>query len=397
MKKSFLFIMLFVLSFVFLFSNTIRVTEPNANVYKRSDTLHIRWVLSGISGNVKIVLRKADGSGGITIVKNYPASRLFFNYKLTNINPGRYFVKVKQGKIFGKSSVFRVENNTNNTNGIQMIDTKSLYRPRVNEPVSIKPEYQIKPLTIDPNFSMNKYGKGCPGNSGCSIRFINKTQLSIVALNIKRLDNNKVENPIVNFGQVIPPGGYLNISEFYDKKYVYQAFYGTWNKGAARPNFSTRHKNSPVSQVFMGTARTVQIIDPNATAPTVQFPDAVKKLTVYKAQTDWNLVWMSYSKCSNYGGICTDILRLRNNGEFEYWERGANSAYHVVSKGKFIVTAYNKQTKIISFKLLPKGNNASFSIGLYSYSNTGIRGRMSLAIDVNTTSLGKRTACFGCM
>jgi hypothetical protein len=98
------------------FAQSIVVTSPNGNSYLQSDSIKIVWVAQGITGDVKITLRKADGSGGIMIKESYPVNELPVNFSLVAVAEGNYFVKVKQGQIFGKSPVFKVMKKKNSPN-----------------------------------------------------------------------------------------------------------------------------------------------------------------------------------------------------------------------------------------------------------------------------------------
>jgi hypothetical protein len=86
----------------------ITVLKPKSGNYKKSESLKIEWKTSGVSGNIKIVLRKADGSGGIVIKENYPTNKLLYSYPLSKVPSGKYFIKIKQGVVFGVSSIFDV-------------------------------------------------------------------------------------------------------------------------------------------------------------------------------------------------------------------------------------------------------------------------------------------------
>jgi hypothetical protein len=71
--------------------------------------LTITWLCSGITGNVKVSLRKQDRSGGFVITESVPynSSRILWSIPLS-VGPGVYFVKVKQGEVSGVSRAFRI-------------------------------------------------------------------------------------------------------------------------------------------------------------------------------------------------------------------------------------------------------------------------------------------------
>jgi len=108
MKRVLLLLMMFGLMVAFTFGQSITVTSPTAGSYSQTDTLRIVWEASGITGNVKINLRKADGSGGITITESYPVNDSPYNYSLSSVPAGDYFVKIKQGAVSGRTDVFTV-------------------------------------------------------------------------------------------------------------------------------------------------------------------------------------------------------------------------------------------------------------------------------------------------
>jgi len=158
MKRVFSTLMILLVFVSFAYSQSIRLIKPDSNNYKKSDILHIVWAYSGIKGNVKIVLRKADGSGGTIIAKTYPIAKMFINYKLNSVLPGKYFVKIKQGKIFGKSRVFTVsENSSLNNNGTVVLAPRN----RINNTAVLATRYQpVNTMIIKKDF--RAFGKLIP-------------------------------------------------------------------------------------------------------------------------------------------------------------------------------------------------------------------------------------------
>jgi len=108
MKKLFLFTLMFGLLVGLSCGQSITVTSPGAGNYSQTDTLRIVWTVSEITGNVKIVLRKSDGSGGTILQESYSATGSPYSHSLAGVAPGEYFIKIKQGTVFGKSPVFTV-------------------------------------------------------------------------------------------------------------------------------------------------------------------------------------------------------------------------------------------------------------------------------------------------
>jgi len=107
MKKLF-YLMIGVLVLVGMsYAQSINVTSPNGGTFTQSDTLTITWNVSGVEGNVKVVLRKADGSSG-SVIMEVAAGDSPKSYSLATVLVGEYFIKVKQGSISGVSPNFKV-------------------------------------------------------------------------------------------------------------------------------------------------------------------------------------------------------------------------------------------------------------------------------------------------
>jgi len=108
MKMKVLLLILSMFMIATVYSASISVSKPNGGTFTESSSLQIVWIANGITGNVKINLRKSDGSGGAVIQTSYPANKLSYSYSLASVTPGKYFIKIKQGKVFGKSNLFTV-------------------------------------------------------------------------------------------------------------------------------------------------------------------------------------------------------------------------------------------------------------------------------------------------
>jgi len=91
------------------YSQSIQITSPNGGEFLQSQSLNIVWTTSGITGDVKINLRKADGSTGITLFNAVAYNSSPQSYRLTSVEPGTYFIKIKQGTVFDKSANFIVK------------------------------------------------------------------------------------------------------------------------------------------------------------------------------------------------------------------------------------------------------------------------------------------------
>jgi len=93
-----------------LSSKSIVVSEPLCDqVYSIGEQIHIKWITSGITGNVKITLRKSDGSGGYVIINSINYNAETYSYMIpSGVTSGAYFIKVKQGTLNGKSCIFTI-------------------------------------------------------------------------------------------------------------------------------------------------------------------------------------------------------------------------------------------------------------------------------------------------
>ena len=112
MKMKVLLLILPMFMIATVYSASISVSKPNGGTFTESSSLQIVWIANGITGNVKINLRKSDGSGGAVIQTSYPANKLSYSYSLASVTPGKYFIKIKQGVVFGVSSIFDVISNS---------------------------------------------------------------------------------------------------------------------------------------------------------------------------------------------------------------------------------------------------------------------------------------------
>ena len=81
---------------------------PTSLVF-HGDTVIIVWQTTAIAGNVRIELRRKNHSLAAVIIPTYPFDDLPKAFQIPNsIAPGKYYIKVRQGNIFGNSSLFRI-------------------------------------------------------------------------------------------------------------------------------------------------------------------------------------------------------------------------------------------------------------------------------------------------
>jgi hypothetical protein len=73
------------------------------------DTIPITWTTSGITGDVKITLRKSDGSGGYVVIESIPCDAGSYNYPIpVDVEPFSYFIKIKDGGVSDTSDIFTI-------------------------------------------------------------------------------------------------------------------------------------------------------------------------------------------------------------------------------------------------------------------------------------------------
>ncbi len=225
------------------------------------------------------------------------------------------------------------------------------------------------------------FGPGCPGNEGCSITFVNQTGFDIVKLDITRKSNGVVENPIANSGLVIPAnGGSLVIKEFFDENYTYQASYGNWPQGAQAPTITG---SGPVSAVFPGTAKAVNIHDPNA-----QNPDA----QLLRRFLGKSLPWELGAACSlDFGGYCSVRLTFAEDGTFAYEEKpNAISPFMPVATGRYTMISHNPSLQLFLVRLVSDNAAVTFpKDAVFAY------GSAIFGVEIKSQRFGALTFCSG--
>ncbi len=88
------------------------ITVQHSQVLRssRGATISGRWRAVGITGNVRVNLRKADGSGGITIIESIRYNASGFDWQIpSDFESGNYFIRVEQGEISGRSRDFEIK------------------------------------------------------------------------------------------------------------------------------------------------------------------------------------------------------------------------------------------------------------------------------------------------
>ena len=108
MKKLFILMVTVMVLVGFTYAQSINVTSPNGGSFKQAQSITIVWASSGITGDVKINLRKADGTSGTTLFNAVPYNSSPKSYSLSTVDPGNYFIIVKQGQLKGQSQNFEV-------------------------------------------------------------------------------------------------------------------------------------------------------------------------------------------------------------------------------------------------------------------------------------------------
>jgi subtilisin family serine protease len=92
-------------------TNCISVKSPRGgDTYSTGGTIPIEWTTSGISGDVRIIMRRSDGSGLLVIEEAYPYDGSPYGFTVpATVTPGSYFIRLKQGNtVKGESQLFNV-------------------------------------------------------------------------------------------------------------------------------------------------------------------------------------------------------------------------------------------------------------------------------------------------
>ena len=108
MKKILLTVSILVLVISFTFGQSISVTSPKAGEYTQNENIRIAWKAIGIIGVVNIKLCRSDNSLIIFLKKNFPITGPAFNYPLSGVNPGNYYVRIEHAALTARSPEFKV-------------------------------------------------------------------------------------------------------------------------------------------------------------------------------------------------------------------------------------------------------------------------------------------------
>jgi subtilisin family serine protease len=96
----------------------VNVTNPSTGQdYQVEGQIPVQWTTNGIIGNVKITLRKSTDSTGYRIVSSTPYNSSPYNYAIPiHVDPGDYFVRIKQGTAIGESGLFTISHGSTSIN-----------------------------------------------------------------------------------------------------------------------------------------------------------------------------------------------------------------------------------------------------------------------------------------
>jgi len=189
MKKILLTVSMLVLFISFTFGQSISVTSPKAGEYTQNENIRIAWKTSGIIGVVNIKLCRIDNSIIVFLKKNFPVTGPAFNYPLSGVNPGNYYVRIEHAALTARSPEFKVVRPANDppqTPELSLIpDNKPVIKKKVTKfykkPTTVykKP----KPITIKksshlPDLHMKVVDLACslktpsllPGNNKVRLR-----------------------------------------------------------------------------------------------------------------------------------------------------------------------------------------------------------------------------------
>ena len=87
----------------------ISITNPiGGEIYSRGvSTISITWATSGITGDLKIAVRKSDESIGYVLDKYVPHDSSPYNYLIpSDFPPGTYYIRIKQGTVIDETGYF---------------------------------------------------------------------------------------------------------------------------------------------------------------------------------------------------------------------------------------------------------------------------------------------------
>ena len=98
-------------TFTLLAALPINVVSPfGGETYNVGNVMTIGWTTSGITGDVRIILRRADGSDGYVLEAAYPYNGAPYYYTIPDtVVPSSYFIRVKQGEIISESNNFVID------------------------------------------------------------------------------------------------------------------------------------------------------------------------------------------------------------------------------------------------------------------------------------------------
>jgi hypothetical protein len=90
--------------------SSITVIRPMAGeIYSHGNRISIEWTTAGLTGDVMILLKRADGSGEYTITPATRCDNSPFNYRIpSNVLPANYEIEIRQGFVYGLSGNFTI-------------------------------------------------------------------------------------------------------------------------------------------------------------------------------------------------------------------------------------------------------------------------------------------------
>jgi len=151
---------------------TITVTQPSSMwSFNAGGGMTIKWRTSNITGSVKISLNRENGTLLYLIKKTFAYNKYSIRYAIPEDVPtGKYFIKVEQGVVIGKSSNFRINAFTKSIIVDQTLSGSTLLKgkKRTLHWFSSNVSDEFVKIYLKPSNNMNLISVAIPHNSNGS-------------------------------------------------------------------------------------------------------------------------------------------------------------------------------------------------------------------------------------
>jgi len=110
MKKVLILLSMLMLLVVLASAQTIKVNTPvGGETYKVGDKIHVTWTATGVSGKVRIIMRKGDDSSGQELAEVAVTPSAYDYTVPQSVEGGSYFIRVRKDNVSGKSGTFTIK------------------------------------------------------------------------------------------------------------------------------------------------------------------------------------------------------------------------------------------------------------------------------------------------